>query len=213
MPPSTLALERLIKSEPMTESEWLEQIELRQEAIKPYFDSFTLPELGQLVCLSSGGSKSHRINADNPYARGDGRFSLKTQGIFQIPLGAEKIITTSSSFGNDSSKHCNLTKLAWGMIRLGGWILVEIEVSRTINSEEEVFEKAMSVRLTESDPSTLMKETGEKPWEILIAISKIVEGWKERLERQRAQVESLDQLFRSVDFAISKREVKWESEV
>jgi len=177
--PSTNGLELLVRKTNPDYGEWLELLEARRVLLKPHLDSVTLPSLGVVECLASSIAEYHfhSIRSDSPIVKGDGRFSLETQGIF--PAAGQHIYTPNSGYhappGGIPSP--DGVMLLWGLTRSGHWILAEIEFQGLAGHKGRGREKALSVDIQEATPARIVERTKSTAQAIWEELGRAIKRW------------------------------------
>ncbi|MDO8495649.1 MAG: hypothetical protein Q7S32_04030, partial [bacterium] len=126
--PSTAGLELLIREEQLTDEQWRDLVTARRSLVRPFLDSFTLPELCALRCVMIGGHESEIGSCSR--VTGNNRFSLKTQGIFGV-ISKESIPGSGYQSGPGERACPDGVMKIWGLTRGDYWILVTIDLGGT----------------------------------------------------------------------------------
>lgn len=179
--PWTESLEILVRNGPLNEGDWLGLVAARRNLIVPHLDKFTLSELGELKCIRSEEGHYHEILRDNPKVRGDNRFSLKTQGIFQQAWKAIE---------QDPQDMVNIypagvvnlaggTIVVWGLTRDGAWIVAHIAYVAELGYKSRLRHRAELIDIDKVDLLTLISLTREEPRKIWQLLGEAVKRWRE----------------------------------
>ena len=173
--PSTNGLKMLVRKSNPTDEGWFGLKEPRHELIKPYLDSFTLPELGSLECLRNENS-AHSLNSDNPAMIANDGLSLRTQGIFH------------GHWLEEGEEGWPNGRLAWGLTRSNLWILAMISLVREPGYKNRGYgyERAGIVTIVTSDLRTIMAKI-KQPEKIWKGLGKTIRNWAERSKSRYEQ--------------------------
>ena len=206
MTPSTRGLSALVRQSPLTNEDWFNLVEARRELIKPYLDSFTLPELGSLKCLRSELSFAHSLRHDAPKCSGDQRLSLATQGIFcEQPYGAIEKIPNSGYCAPPGGVSCpSGTKLIWGLTRTNLWVLARICFVGESGYKERGYERAQTVEISESNPVEIAARTKEKLERMWEELGKAIKEWAQRRKQLCDEAANLSMMVGIEELALSK---------
>lgn len=190
--PSTNGLATLIRNTSLTREEWFELIELRRDTIRPYLDSMTLPELGDLKCLHSEGfERELRFSAAT--ITGDKLLaSLKTQGIFFSPPSAvERIPNSGFRPEPGGCTTPNGTRWVWGLTRRGLWVLVTVTFVGEPGYKDRGSERATEINVVQSNLPAIAAKVKEEPqrmWERLGEFIKRVAAHRKALSDHAAEL-------------------------
>lgn len=180
--PSTKGLEFFVRRKQPNDGDWFELIEARRALLKPYLDSFTLPELGSLELLH-GDNFMHELQVDGPTVIGDKqRFSLKTQGIFHKSLVAVEKIPNSgynSLRGGEGVYVPDGVGQVWGLTRSGLWVLVSISFVGEAGYKSRGYERAKTVEIREVELYVIVEKTREKPLWVWKELGKAIKEYAE----------------------------------
>jgi len=169
--PSPISADRLLRNliagKKFTDDDILGAVENRRKVLTNCFGSFTLSNLGELMCLNANGL-SHSLKKDQPTVHSDqGKFSLRTQGVFAgLPfarrVSAEKTYTT------------------FGIARSGEWLSIQVDFTRILPVGGGYYEKALAVRVAEVDLPTLLRDTGNVPSGVWMFLDFVVDDWVQK---------------------------------
>jgi hypothetical protein len=201
----TKGLRIFLRQKQITDKEWLDLIEARRELIKPHLDSFTLPELGALECLRTELNFTHCLGNDLTITTGDESFSLKTQGIFRVqPWEAIERFPNSGYCPSPGGVKCpSGTMLVWGLTRSGLWILVTIGFRGEDGYKERGYERAITVKIVETDLPTIVATAKEKPQKMWEALGKAIRGFAKHRKAIYEEALDLAQMVENEELAFS----------
>jgi hypothetical protein len=171
----------IISKKSLTKEEWYELIRYRCSCLRDYLDSFTLPQLGKLSCLNSATHTSHNLMDDDPQFISPPGLTLKTQGIFSLPVDIEPSL-----------------KRLWCFSRDCHWLLIEVKFENS-----GIYQKATRVRIQNSDLSTIITRMNIEPITIWNKLSQTVNLWKITHEHPYLTASKLAQLMSTENEIIS----------
>ncbi|MEK7159182.1 MAG: hypothetical protein AAB575_00720 [Patescibacteria group bacterium] len=210
--PSTKGLKMFLRKEQLIDAEWFELIEERRELIKPRLDSFTLQELGKLECLRGEEGSYHAIHLDVANSCGDGRFSLKTQGLFYCSSASYEV--TNCATGKEPALRFDLGFFpvpfyrdgivrAWGLTRDNHWVLVTVTFIGESGYKNRGYDRAKEVHIIESDPQTISEKAKVEPKTMWLYLGEAVKRWLKRRENQYHQARDLAQMVETEELVYS----------
>lgn len=167
--PIQAVLREFLEKEKLSHEQMIGIVQNRAELVARCFDTFMPQTLGQLSCLDLGHGMGtcHGLHKDCPTVIDTtGRFSLRTQGVFAGTPFSRKAAT------GDVYK-------TYGFSRSKEWLLIEINFCREANR----YEKAVSVKVSESDLPTLLSKADIDPWDILMLFRTVINGWVDTRKR------------------------------
>ena len=185
--PSLTALDILVRPEPLNNEQWIDLIEARRRFIKPYLETYTLPELQKLQCVHYEGNLLTELSGRETV--GDDRFSTSTQGIFGIqPWQAQGRIDPSGLQPTGGEGVPNYTRKVWGLTRANQWVIVTITFNKVRGYKDRGAEKITQVEIIESDLPNIIQVTQTPPLVIWQAMHAIVQTWIRRQEQLHNQL-------------------------
>ena len=201
---STQGLELFIRKDRLSDEEWFVLIEARRSLIKPYLNTFTLPELGSLKCLCRA-SFTHELSMDCPEIGGDEKFSLETQGIFYPqPWSAIERIPNSGLRPRPGDVSCpDGIMQVWGLTRSGLWILAEVRFVGEAGYKRRGYERAKTVVIRQVDLSTIISKTKEEPQKMWRDLGEVIKEWAEFRERLYNQALNIARMVGIEELALS----------
>lgn len=181
---------------PMHPVLWHNLIEARRALIKPYLDTFTLPDLGSLRCLKNEADSPdpslHTLAADNPIIGLTGEpFSLKTQGIFR--QAQPKI-----------AKFPDNIKRIWGLARSGEWLLAEVEIEKDIVNNVN-YERALRVKIYEQTLEVIMFGLGVSYTDMWYELNESVRGWLRLRKKMYEDILEISRIIETEELLLSLR--------
>ena len=203
--PNTEGLEVLIQKQTLTTSDWLKLIEARCALIKPYLGSFTLSKLGDLKCLRTELSFTHRLLDDFAlFTAGDHLSALNTQCIFYCPKTGIKRIPNSGYQAPPGGVSCpDGIMHIWGFTRAASWVLVTVNFKGEAGYKNRGYERAYGVCVEIASLEEIVAKTESTPEEIWKELGRAIKEWTRRREELYHEALQMAQIVETEELALS----------
>lgn len=192
----------IFSGRPLTKEEWIKLIKERVEFLKPFFDKYPLPTLGELKILRlhyqenfyirdkiirSDFEELEVINNSDKKDHSSKKYSLKTRGIFFY----------WNDFFYPAVNDDRLIKKFWGLTRKGVFINGTLHVEHVRCSEPPLKyynDKPTLIEIEETDIEGILRHIEEfDAYWIFHYLQKVPRDWEESLKKRLKEVKEINE--------------------
>ena len=192
--PRTDGLSLFLRTGPLSPDEQLQLLETRRLLLKPHLDSILLPKLGDVECLRSEVSFTHRIAMDLPEVL-EGSRGLGLRGIFGVQPWEHMLRFANTGYrASPGGVDCpdGVIRL-WGLTRDAEWIVASIGFKGQEGYKGRGYEKAATLIIEQIPAFVMLEKTGTRAVDIWRALGKFAATLRQNRE---AAFQTADKLAR-----------------